>query len=139
VRGDFAIEKSRAGTLHETQQANRLKETTMQIGELILASMKTRTAWFDRPADNAMFTYEIISDPDSVGITVKVLHKNYEDTGNGADAVVSWNTTGAFRTGSISGLKEQVRFEIEGGVPISGSPGVLYRILAPTWFNKADT
>ena len=111
----------------------------MQIGEVLTSGMSTRTPWFDRPADNAVFTYEIISNSGSGTIDVNVLHKNYEETGDGTDTSVTWSpATSAvgFHTGTVTGLREQVRFEI--AVTGDGA-SVLYRILPPTAYNTATT
>ena len=111
----------------------------MQIGEVLAEGMTTRTPWFDRPADNAVFTYEIISNPGSVGFTVDLLQKNYEETGNGTDASLTWspnNSAVGFHTVTMSGMLEQVRFEIA-AVAGGGTNSVLYRIHPPTAYNTA--
>ncbi len=111
----------------------------MQIGEVITTGMSTRTPWFPRAADNAVFTFELISNPDSSTLTVTVLHKNHDDTGNGTTATGTFTqiATSGFYSLELSGLKEQVRFEVAAtGGDVHGA--VLYRILAPTWFNTAD-
>ena len=112
----------------------------MQIGEFLDDGMTTYTGWFDKAADNAVFTYEQISG--SGTITVEVVTKDHEDTGLGTaltDAFTQIGSTGFYTleltndTGTLK-LKEQVRFKLsvtgEGG-------GALYRIHPPTWFNDA--
>lgn len=110
----------------------------MQLGQVLYVDMLTRTPWFDRPADNAVFTYEVISNAGPITFTVKVLHKNYDETGNGDNASVTFTQIGStgFYTGSKSGLKEQIRFELETSGESAGA--VLYRIHPPTAYNTAN-
>ncbi len=111
----------------------------MQIGEVLSTGMSTRTPWFPRAADNAVFSFELISNPDGATLTVTVMHKNHDETGNGdliTGVFTQIGSTG-FYTGEVSELKEQVRFGV--AAPDGEAHGaVLYRILAPTWFNTAD-
>ena len=115
----------------------------MQIGELLMAGMTTRTRWMDRPADNAVITYEIINNnlATPLAFTVKLLQKNYEEMGNGVENTSgSWSpndNTENFHVRTYSDLKEQVRFEISVGTGASVD-GVLYRFLAPTAFNTPN-
>ena len=112
----------------------------MHIGELLLTSgsNSTLTPWFSRQADNARFTYETIYSIGSPTFTVEVLHKNKEDLGPGTSwGTLSWTTIGAFKAATAAGLKEMVRFRLSVSVG-SGTAGVLYRFLEPTWFDQAS-
>jgi hypothetical protein len=91
-----------------------------------------------------VFTYEIIANPESMTLTVTVVTKNYEETGNGTTHTVTWSPASSavgFHTAPATALKEQVRFKLEvtGTPPEGGFPSILYRILPPTWFNDAAT
>lgn len=115
----------------------------MQLGITLMAGTKTRTPWMMRVADNAVMTFEIIDKSGgSETVTVKLLEKDLEDTGNGTENTTgtNWNPNNSnvgFHTRKYTGLKEQIRFEIEVGAVGENAFGVLYRILPPTWFNTA--
>jgi hypothetical protein len=129
-----------------------------------MADGNVLSPWFPREADNAIFTREQIQNSASVGLTVEVWHKNTEDIGEGDKLTVSggsWGTSGDLSYGTFEGLKELVRFEFTAGsagtvlvgtVQEPGGPGadvntsltsadigwIMFRMLAPTWFNTAD-
>jgi hypothetical protein len=126
----------------------------MNIGTLLMTFGSTAheyyTPWFPKGADNAYFTYEIIRQNfgtgGSPGFTVEVFTKNREDVGSQGDpntAVTgSWtNLTGTiFYEFKAESLKQLVRFKITvkgGTTPPAGQEGVVYRILPPTWYDKA--
>ena len=116
----------------------------MHVGQWLVASnssgaTKVFSPWFPRGADNAVFTYESIKTVGSATLTITVVHKNREDTGNGTSAGDTWTAVAgsAFKTQTILQLKELVRFEFE-LTSSSGDAFCLYRMLAPTWFNDAE-
>jgi hypothetical protein len=111
----------------------------MHIGSTLLKGFTVFTPWFYREADNAVFTYEIIGNPSTLTFTVTVEHKNTEDIGDGGNLSVSWSpasNAAGFHTATASGLKEMIRFKLT--VSGSGTDGVLYRFLEPTWFDQAE-
>jgi hypothetical protein len=112
----------------------------MHIGELLLTSgtNSVLTPWFGRQADNARFTYETVYTIGSPTFTVEVFHKNKEDLGPGSSwGTLSWTTYGNFKAATAAGLKEMVRFKLTVSVS-SGTGGVLYRFVEPTWFDQAS-
>ncbi len=119
----------------------------MHIGTSLMAMGSTTarsyyTPWFQRGADNAVFTYEIIQALASGGsFAVVVLHKNREDQGAEGAAVSGATfsqigTSGFFEAKAV-GLKELVRFKIT-VTPAGVSDGVVYRFLSATWYSKAS-
>ena len=135
----------------------------MYIGQLLMADANVLSPWFPREADNAIFTWEKIQESVSVGLTVEVWHKNTEDIGEGDKLSVtgSWGSSGNLNYGTFNGIKELVRFEftvgssqstLTGFVQSPGGTGaevhtdvigtdigwIMFRMLAPTWFNTAD-
>lgn len=101
------------------------------------------TPWFDKGADNAYFTYEIIHQNFGSGgsISVTVYTKNREDAGSESATTFSFTQIGstAFYHAACTNLKQLVRFKITvtpGSSP-TGPEGVCYRILPPTWYDKA--
>lgn len=125
----------------------------MTIGTLLvtLASASAEvyfTPWFPKGADNAYFTYDIIRKSLGTGtpagsFTVQVYTKNREDAGSqGASVSGSWTQlTGTdFYEFPAENLRQLVRFKITvkgGTTPPTGQEGVVYRILPPTWYDKA--
>jgi hypothetical protein len=126
----------------------------MNIGTLVVtfgssSSQDYYTPWFPKGADNAHFTYEIIRQnfgtggTPSPGFSVEVFTKNREDVGSqGTTVSGSWtNFTGtSFYDFEATNLRELVRFKITvkgGTTPPTGQEGVVYRILPPTWYDKA--
>lgn len=125
----------------------------MNIGTLLVtlapASAEVYfTPWFPKGADNAYFTYEIIRKNLGTGtptgsFTVEVYTKNREDAGSqGTSVSGSWTQlTGTdFHEFKAENLRQLVRFKItlQGGQNApTGQQGVVYRILPPTWYDKA--
>jgi len=119
----------------------------MHIGHTIIqddvgegGSTVLLSSWFPREADNAIFSYEEIK-LENTTFEVKVFHKNTEETGKGTE-----NTTGTFSevgstdvfTGRFTALEELIRFQYEakdGSWPDTPPCFVIYRMLAPTWYN----
>ncbi|MBK8099554.1 MAG: hypothetical protein IPK26_20790 [Planctomycetes bacterium] len=117
----------------------------MHIGQwLVTAGAKTvkvRSPWFPRGADNAVFTYEEIETVGAPSFGVSVFHRSVDDTGNGVAATgegSGWSAVSGsnFKYRRYNGLKEMVRFEFELSGETETMDAVLYRMLAPTWFDK---
>ncbi len=115
----------------------------MHIGELLCASPDPAaivfTEWMPRQADNAVFTVDLI-DAVLAQLTVKVFHKNAEETGSGslAGTIVTADRTAGLKVVTVSGLKEMVRYQVEVvGSDANQLGGLLYRFLPATWFNTA--
>lgn len=109
----------------------------MHIGHTLLSDTKVFSPWFPREADNAVFSYEQIKLTGDA-FNVKVYHKNTEDTGDGSDTGVSFSQIGStdIYSTTATGLKELIRFSVEvTGDWSGGSKFVVYRMLAPTWYN----
>ena len=100
--------------------------------------------WFPRQADNAIFTfYQIQKLLGTNDLVVEIFHKNAEDLGPGSvitSTFVEDGSSGVFWTSTpVTGLKELVRYRVYAGFDTGmGHYGVWFRILEPTWFNKAD-
>jgi hypothetical protein len=102
------------------------------------------TGWFQKGADNAVFTYEIIhqnlgSSPGA--FTVTGYTKNREDAGSEGTSFSSFTQLGStgFYEKVVTNLKQLVRFKITltpGSSP-AGPEGVCYRFLPPTWYDTA--
>lgn len=127
----------------------------MHIGTLLMTFGTTAheyyTPWFPKGADNAYFTYEIIrknlgggATPGS--FTVAVYTKNREDVGSQGDPNTAVSGSWTQLTGTdfyefkAENLKQLVRFKItlQGGTSApTGQEGLVYRILPPTWYDKA--
>jgi hypothetical protein len=102
------------------------------------------TPWFERQADNANFSMELVvnSIPSSPGpFTVTVWTKNREDEGSspgtavGTFSSIDGGALGMFEASCV-GLKQLVRFQITFRAG-AASHGVVYRFLPPTWFDTA--
>ncbi len=104
------------------------------------AVQKVLSPWAPRGGDNAIFTYERVVTVGSPTLTVKVLHKNLDEIGNGVAISGSFAqiSGSSFYKLQLGGLKELVRFQYE----LQGEGGLigaaLVRMLAPTWFNTAN-
>ncbi|MHC4516217.1 MAG: hypothetical protein ACYS5W_21315 [Planctomycetota bacterium] len=99
--------------------------------------------WFPREADYAVFSYEQIALKGSgTAFEVLVYHKNTEDTGEGATSGASFSSlSDNIYTSSKVAYKELIRFRYEvkdGNYNDGGVCFVIYRMLAPTWYNAAD-
>ncbi|MFN9968411.1 MAG: hypothetical protein ACK58T_00805 [Phycisphaerae bacterium] len=103
------------------------------------------TPWLPKGADNAYFTYEIISQflatGGSPGFTVTAYTKNREDAGSeGTSFSFSQIGSTAFYHAECTNLKQLVRFKITitPGTDVTiYAQGVTYRFLPPTWYDKA--
>lgn len=101
------------------------------------------TPWFPKGADNAHFTYEIIHQnlgTTGGSVTITVYTKNLEDGGiEGTSFSFSQLGTTGFYEAPCTNLKQLVRFKITvtPGTGTSDPQGVCYRILPPTWYDKA--
>lgn len=124
----------------------------MNIGTLLITmapgtAQEYYTPWFPKGADNAHFTLEIIRQNFGTGGTpgfkVEMLTKNREDVGSkGTSLGSTWTQlTGTnFYDFAATNLRQLVRFKITvtgGTTPPTGQEGVMYRILPPTWYDKA--
>src|SRR5262245_39615578 len=94
--------------------------------------------WFPRAADNAVFTAEVLQDTfGNGGIELEVFTKNTEDEGSGGSAVATLSAlAGSFFEANVIGLKELVRFGITFKASSAGE-GAVFRMLPPTWYDKA--
>ncbi|MFN6146388.1 MAG: hypothetical protein ACK5AL_08520 [Planctomycetota bacterium] len=100
------------------------------------------TPWFPKGADNAYFTYEIIHQNFGSGgsISVTAYTKNREDAGSeGTSFSFTQIGSTAFWHAPCTNWKQLVRFKITvtPGTSPTGPEGVCYRILPPTWYDKA--
>lgn len=89
--------------------------------------------WFPRAADNAVFTFQYITDQLTGGAVIDVLHKNAEDSGTGSvvtDFSAQLGSTDLYEA-QCSGLKEMVRFRVK---LKDGTGWVHFRFLPPTWY-----
>jgi len=98
---------------------------------------KVYSPWFPRQADNLRATAELAATSGGV-LTVKVFHKNTEDTGDGSEYVgtsISLSSTGR-DDAEFTGLKEMVRYQFTCGD--ATGDWVLFRMLPPVWFDTVD-
>ena len=112
------------------------QEKTGTGGSTVLFS-----AWFPREADNAIFSFEQIMLEGGSSFVVKVFHKNTEETGEGAAHGGSFSVeSDNIHWGTFTALKELVRFhyEVKDGNWGNGPCFVIYRMLAPTWYNTEN-
>lgn len=133
----------------------------MYTGHFLMGGANILSPWFSREADNAIFSWEQIQTMGGVTLAVTVWHKNTEEIGQGTGITGAWNTDGAISYKEFSGLKELVRFEFSAStfsnnvVGVVQNPGgtgadvntllsetdigwIMFRMLAPTWFNAAN-
>lgn len=113
-------------------------------GQYIHASFGTPVVidgpWFGRKGDMIDYTVDI-ADVLNATISVALIHKNTEDTGNGAatgSTIAATSTIGRTDQEFTSGLKEMVRYRFtvvcEDEVP--GLGWILFRMLPPVWFDS---
>jgi hypothetical protein len=112
-------------------------------GSVPATGIKVYSPWFPRQADHLRASLEVVQ-INGATIKVEVFTKNSEDGGDGADAdsgggsfistnVVGRTTTEWYSTGTIA-LLEMVRYRFT----VTGATTahwVLFRMLAPVWFN----
>jgi len=97
--------------------------------------------WVPRRGDNVRLTVEVV-DNQGVDLEVRVLHKNYEDVGDGTTTGVtaSFNETAGRQTLELLGAKELIRFELLLQRAIDVKEGelgrLLLRFLEPVWFES---
>lgn len=115
--------------------------TTAFVGLSVLGG------WMNRQADNARFSFQVIdyggAASPTVTITIRVYHKNADETGDGTlitsptiTFTAGTDANGAVKVDTWSGLKELVRFEYV----VTGTQGhwVHFQHLAPVWFNTPN-
>jgi hypothetical protein len=124
---------------------NAQRRRLMHTGHWLVTSgttTKVLSPWFSKGGCRAIFTYEKIVEIGSPTLTVRVIHKNEEDTGEGsfATAATAFGLVAgtALYTGEFENLKEMVRFQYELAQGEEGTEMLLCRMLAPTWFNKIN-
>ena len=99
--------------------------------------------WFPKGGANAQFTLDLIQAKDTE-IGVEVFTKNTEDTGEApgtaAASLAATNSEDQHQFGTTSAnLKELVRYKFTASPKSGASPGfVLFRMLAPVWFDAVD-
>ena len=99
------------------------------------------TPWMARQADNAVFTFEVVDNPDGKNLTVQAYDKNLEEYGSGNTNGSTTAAASGFIQVSRTGLKELVRFglTVAGPADTPTGTGILYRMLPPTWYDEAHT
>jgi hypothetical protein len=99
------------------------------------------TPWMSRQADNAVFTFEMIDDPDSATLTVTLFQKKTEEYGNPSSGtgMNTMDSDGDISTNIVSGMKEMFRFSfaVENPGDVSAGTGVVFRMLPATWYDEA--
>ena len=111
----------------------------MNIGTFLGYGATVFTPWMRRQADYALFTFEVIDNPDGLDVTFERYDRNTEDYGSGQPTGVVLTITTGSDTYAVSNLLEMIRFKITVAGP-EASPtgtGVIYRMLEPTWYNEA--
>jgi len=103
--------------------------------------IKVYSPWFPRQGDSLRATAELVH-VNGATLKVTVFSKNTEDTGDGTNAdagttitlAAAGRTTAEWTSGTAT-LKELVRYRFE----VTGtlvSDWVLFRMLAPVWFDS---
>ncbi len=105
------------------------------------ASSIVYSPWFPRQGDNMVGTVELVASSGSTAnITVTVLTRASDNTGNGTATGSTFGSSGGTAgrySGTITaanGINEMVRYKFDPGVVSSG--WVLFRMLAPVWFDS---
>lgn len=116
----------------------------MNPGASLPYGVTVLTPWMQRQADNAVYTFELIDNPDGVDVEISVLEKNSEDYGSGTATIgPSTFTTGFLEIDTSTeepGQSEMIRFKIAVGNPGLETPngtGIVYRLLQATWYDAA--
>jgi hypothetical protein len=97
--------------------------------------------WFPRQGDNLRATVELVANASSANITVTVLTKKSEETTNGTAIGSTFGSSGGTLGRYVGeftptdGINELVRYKFDPGT--TGSGWVLFRMLAPVWFDSA--
>lgn len=103
-------------------------------GETVMNGLQVASPWFTKGADNAYFLFELLDKTTNGTMTIYVVHKNAEDSGNG-DALTSITLSSVGRTHVLAtGLKELVRFGFDVGGS-SASDWCNFRVLGSVWFD----
>ena len=113
--------------------------------QLLIEGSVVYSPWFARGGDNAIFTLDVVQYMlgTNNSLTVEVLTKSSEDTGDG-DAIsnVVITATAAGRSSvecdsTVSnGINELVRYKFTVSGDSTGS--VLFRMLTPVWFDEVS-
>jgi hypothetical protein len=97
--------------------------------------------WIPRRGDNVIFTVEVVTNYGTV-FTVQLFEKNYDEPGDGSDALAGTGfdeTTGRVSFTKL-GAKELIRVRLSisrgGSLPVRDVGLLLYRFLQPVWFEK---
>lgn len=111
----------------------------MNMGQFLGYGATVFTPWIPREADNVVLTFEAIDNPDGENITISVYEKDTDEYGAGTIKSLSWTTSGNFQTSDAIDLKELIRlkFEVAKAAASPLGTGIIYRMLDPTWYNKA--
>jgi hypothetical protein len=116
----------------------------MNIGTFLGYGASALSPWMRRQADNAVFSFEVIDNPDEVTVTFTLYMKDTNDYGTPS----SGQSMGAISGGvsiyntieDIAGLKEMVRIGITVGTTAEEVPngtGITYRLFETTWYDGA--
>lgn len=93
--------------------------------------------WMPRQGDGIRITVDLVKN-NATNLIVDLFEKDASATGDGAangDAPITANSVARF-TGEFSPVKELVRYKFS----VTGSAGqsVLFRMLAPVWWDEVD-
>lgn len=100
--------------------------------------------WMRRGGDNLRATIDVVA-KDAASLSISLLTKNSEDTGDGTDADSTVTLSGSslgrtpaeWRSSATKGPKELIRYRFR----VSGAAGkwILFRMLPIVWWDSAGT
>lgn len=100
------------------------------------ATKEVLSPWMSRGSDNIRFTVDLI-DASNASLTVQLLHKNSEDSGNGGStgATTGAQTSSGRYVVEFEELKELVRYKFIVTLG-TGTGYAFFRMLPPVWFDS---
>lgn len=112
----------------------------MYSAQYLMQKAEVYSDWFERKGDNLLFTADLVAQYQGE-LTVRVYHKDLDDTSNGTAAGSPIVLSSAMRGSSRAlGLKELVRYKFVCVTTASSGQTdvdrVLFRMLSPVWFDK---
>lgn len=104
------------------------------FGQTLNAGDTVYSPWFPRQANHCVFWADLIDKTGSPTLTISIVHKSMETTGDGT---VKTSFTGMTATGlasqNVDDLLQLVRFKYA----VTGTGTVVFRMLTPVWYDGA--
>lgn len=119
---------------HGVPRQHDLEILVTAFGQTLNAGDTVYSPWFPKQAENCVFWADLIDKTGSPTLTISVLNKTENATGDGTlNASFTAMTNAGIAQKGVTGLLQLVRFKYA----VTGTGTVVFRMLTPVWYDGA--